>query len=300
MSDADGVEVKVSNSNSNSWKLLDFTVGRSLGHGKFGNVYLARENATQRMCALKVIHKNGSATADMIRAEIENHTRALGCENILDLYGYFEDEKRTFMVLEYANGGEVFERLVRQKRFDEETAAKYIQAVVSGLTHCHANGVVHRDIKPENLLLCGGDDCLLKIADFGWSAHMPLVDDSRKRRKRRRSVCGTLDYMSPEMAFDEEYDDKVDVWAVGILLYEFLYGKPPFEASSTSETMKRIRGCVLEFPTHVEVSEEARDLISRILKKDPNERLTLSEILQHPWLLAHFHRKPDQSAPAVN
>jgi serine/threonine protein kinase len=132
--------------------------------------------------------------------------------------------------------------------------------------------VIHRDIKPENLLLDGKGD--VKIADFGWSVHAP--------NKRRTTLCGTLDYLPPEMIEGKEHDTGVDLWCLGILCYEFLVGQPPFMAEQNNETFRRIRNVELVFPEHV--SLEARDLISKLLVKESTGRLGLAQVLEHKWI----------------
>ncbi|KAH8023539.1 hypothetical protein HPB51_014788 [Rhipicephalus microplus] len=165
---------------SPEWRLQDFEIGRPLGKGKFGNVYLAREKKSKFVIALK-----------------------------------------------------------------------YIYQVCNALRYCHSKKVIHRDIKPENILI--GANGMLKIADFGWSVHAPS--------SRRATMCGTMDYLPPEMIENNVYDEKVDLWAIGILIYEFLVGRPPFEAKTAAETYDRIRRVDLRFPAHL--SDDAKDLISR-------------------------------------
>merc|ERR1711970_666287 len=115
-------------------------------------------------------------------------------------------------------------------KFDEKRTAKYIRQMSAALAYCHTKKVIHRDIKPENLLLDMKGD--LKIADFGWSVHAPT--------SRRATMCGTLDYLPPEMIEGHAHDEKVDLWSLGVLTYEFLVGKPPFEAENNNETYRRI------------------------------------------------------------
>jgi aurora kinase len=138
--------------------------------------------------------------------------------------------------------------------------------------YCHKKHVIHRDIKPENLLI--GIKGELKIADFGWSVHAP--------NSRRQTLCGTLDYLPPEMVEGRDHDHAVDVWSLGVLAYEFLCGVPPFEAEGHSETYKRILRVDLKFPAHV--SADAQDMIASLLVKEPRNRLSLSKLLEHPWI----------------
>ncbi|XP_035233677.1 aurora kinase A-like, partial [Stegodyphus dumicola] len=257
------------------WTLDDFDIGKPLGKGKFGNVYLARERKSKFVVALKVLFKSqlqSHGVEHQLRREIEIQSH-LRHPNILRLYGYFYDESRVYLVLEYAPGGELYKVLQQCKRFDEKTAATYMAKISQALKYCHSKKIIHRDIKPENLLL--GANGELKIADFGWSVHAPS--------SRRTTMCGTLDYLAPEMLDNKTYDEKVDLWCLGVLCYEFLVGKPPFEADSVTSTYSLIRRVVLKFPHFVSIG--AQDFICRLLRKNPAERMSTDDVLQHPWLL---------------
>eukprot|EP00002_Diphylleia_rotans_P026179 TRINITY_DN5207_c0_g2_i1.p1 TRINITY_DN5207_c0_g2~~TRINITY_DN5207_c0_g2_i1.p1 ORF type:complete len:530 (-),score=112.49 TRINITY_DN5207_c0_g2_i1:283-1872(-) len=258
------------------WQLSDFDIGKSLGHGRFGNVYLAREKRSKFILALKVLFKEQLVTCNVekqLRREIEIQAH-LRHPNILRLYGYFYDSKRVYLILEYASKGELYKELRRCGKFSEARSAEYIQSLASALKYCHDKHVIHRDIKPENLLL--GAKGELKIADFGWSVHAP--------NSRRRTFCGTVDYMPPEIIKKEPYDEKVDLWSLGVLTYEFLVGRPPFETASFNSTYDRICRVAYEFPEHV--SADARDLISKLLVREPSSRLPLGDVLNHPWIVA--------------
>ncbi|KAJ1869039.1 spindle assembly checkpoint kinase [Coemansia sp. RSA 1722] len=266
------------------WSLSDFDIGRVLGKGKFGRAYLAREKNTGFICALKVLFKaelQESKIEKQLRREVEIQTH-LRHPHILRLYGYFHDEKRVYLILEYASEGEMYKLLQRRNMFSEPMAAKYIAQMASALEYLHAKHVIHRDIKPENLLLNANGD--LKIADFGWSVHAP--------NSRRRTLCGTLDYLPPEMVEGRDHNASVDLWSLGVLMYEFLVGVPPFEdLKSHKATYRRIARVDLHIPPYV--SAEASDLITRLLQYDGARRLPLNEVLQHPWILKHI---PDPRA----
>jgi aurora kinase len=262
---------------SRKWQLSDFDIGKPLGRGKFGNVYLAREKKSKYIVALKVLYKSQLQKAcveHQLRREIEIQSH-LRHPNILRLYGYFYDPKRVYLILEYAAKGELYKELQDGGRFSERRTAGYIAQLTRALAYCHAKHVIHRDIKPENLLL--GLRGELKIADFGWSVHAPNA--------RRTTLCGTLDYLPPEMIEGRDHDHTVDIWCLGVLCYEFLVGHPPFEAEGHSETYRRISKVDLRFP--VGVSPGAQDLITRLLVHDPKKRLPLEQVLQHAWIVSH-------------
>jgi serine/threonine protein kinase len=236
------------------WKMTDFDIGKPLGKGKFGNVYLAREKQSKYVVALKVLFKkqlHDHGVEHQLRREIEIQSH-LRHPNILRLYGYFYDATRVYLILEFAAKGELYGYLKQSVRFPEDRSAFYVEQLTHALVYCHRKHVIHRDIKPENLLLDHRGN--LKIADFGWSVHAPSL--------RRKTLCGTLDYLPPEMVEGQPHDANVDIWSLGVLAYEFLVGNPPFEAQSHTDTYKRIAKVDLKFPSHV--SANARDLISKV------------------------------------
>lgn len=261
------------------WSLDDFDIGKPLGKGKFGNVYLAREKKSKYIVALKVLFKSQlekNHVEHQLRREIEIQSH-LRHPHILRLFGYFYDSTRVYLILEYAPKGELYKELNKSGRFDEKTSSNYIRQLAQALKYCHSKKVIHRDIKPENLLLTHKGD--LKIADFGWSVHAPS--------SRRTTLCGTLDYLPPEMIEGRAHDEKVDLWSLGVLCYEFLVGKPPFEADGHRETYRKISRVELQFPSYV--SDGARDLIAKLLMHDPSKRLPLSGVLAHPWIRNNAH-----------
>ncbi|OAD57158.1 Aurora kinase A-A [Eufriesea mexicana] len=202
--------------------------------------------------------------------------------NILKMYGYFHDDKRVYLILEYAPNGELFKELNAQpgKRFNEIRTATYISQLADALKYCHSKNVIHRDIKPENLLL--GIKGELKMADFGWSVHAPS--------SRRNTLCGTLDYLPPEMVVGKTHDHTVDLWGLGVLCYECLVGTPPFLATTYEETYLKIKKAQYKFPDFI--SEDARNLISKLLVVDPGQRLPLKDVLTHPWIVQNRTTEP--------
>ncbi|XP_044138805.1 aurora kinase B-like [Bufo gargarizans] len=263
-----------------NFTINDFDIGRPLGKGKFGNVYLARDKQTKFIMALKVLFKSQlekEAVEHQLRREIEIQSH-LRHPNILRMYNYFHDRKRIYLMLEFAPRGELYRELQKYGRFDEQRSATFIEELADALNYCHERKVIHRDIKPENLLM--GFKGELKIADFGWSVHAPSL--------RRRTMCGTLDYLPPEMIEGRIHDEKVDLWCAGVLCYEFLVGVPPFENRSPTETHRRIVKVDLQFPSFL--SEGSKDLISKLLRYVPAQRLSLKGVMEHPWVKANSRR----------
>jgi len=241
---------------SKQFHLGMFEIGKPLGKGKFGRVYLAREKSTGFVCALKVLHKSElqqGKVEKQVRREIEIQSN-LAHPNILRMYGHFHDSKRIFLILEFAGQGELYKHLRREQKFPEWKAAQYIAQMAAALKYLHKKHVIHRDIKPENILV--GIHGEIKISDFGWSVHAP--------NNRRQTMCGTLDYLPPEMLRGRDgnwYDEKVDLWSLGVLMYEFLVGEAPFEDTQVM-TQKRITRCDMSIPAFV--SPEAKDLIKKV------------------------------------
>lgn len=260
-----------------NWTLRDFEIGRKLGSGKFGNVYLARERRHKFLVALKVLQKSQLVKAGVehqLRREVEIQSH-LRHRNVLRLYGYFHDAKRIYLILEFAMKGELYRDLVKRGSFSEQRAARYIKQLAHALHYCHSKHVIHRDIKPENLLI--GHGGLIKIADFGWSVHAPS--------SRRKTLCGTLDYLPPEMIAGREHDASVDIWSLGVLAYELIVGSPPFEAEGHNQTYQRISKVDLHFP--VGISAEARSFVKALLRKEAKDRMPLSAVPGHAWIERH-------------
>jgi len=178
--------------------------------------------------ALKTLYKS-----ELVENRVEKQTRReieiqqnLRHPNILRLYGYFHDEKRIFLMLEFAGKGELYKQLSKGY-FSERRSSRYIDQMADALIYLHGKHVMHRDIKPENILI--GINGELKIGDFGWSVHAPS--------NRRKTMCGTLQYLPPEMVNGKEYTEKVDIWALGVLTFEFTCGFEPFEGRTQASEL---------------------------------------------------------------
>ncbi|ENN81411.1 aurora kinase B-like [Dendroctonus ponderosae] len=265
------------NNTEYKWTLDDFELGNRLGRGKFGRVYMARERSTGFIVALKTlmkveIAKNRVEKQVMREIEIQSHLRH---PNILQMLAWFHDSHRIYFVLEFAGKGELYGHLRsgHHERFNEHLAAKYLYQVTDAVNYCHNNHVIHRDIKPENLLLTITGD--IKLADFGWSVHSPSL--------KRTTMCGTLDYLPPEMVRGQNYKQYVDHWCLGVLLYEFLHGSPPFESKKQEETYERITKLDMKFGSHI--SPGAADLISKLVVIKSDRRMNLTDVMNHPWVV---------------
>lgn len=247
---------------------------KPLGKGEFSQVYLARGPVCNRVIALKVLSKDENPLI-YVGEEIQIQTNLPYHRNIIQMHNYFADRDCIYLVMEFASGGSLY----KQKRpFSAATSARYISEVCSGLIHCHQHRVMHRDIKMENIML--GCDGGLKIIDFGFAKS---IDD------HNNTFCGTPFYQAPEMLSatrdGPKYDERIDIWAIGVLLYEFLAYATPFRGNTDDEVWKSILNLEICWPEEGVFSEIARDLISRLLVKVPSERISLDDVLTHDFLL---------------
>ncbi|CDW72221.1 protein kinase domain containing protein [Stylonychia lemnae] len=192
---------------------------------------------------------------------------------VIQLYEIIETDKELFMVMEYSSGGELFEYIVQHQRLSEKQACKFYQELISGIEYLHKSGVCHRDLKPENLLL--DFDKTLKIVDFGLS-------NLYERAETLKTACGSPCYAAPEMIAGKRYNGlQTDIWSSGVVLFAMVCGYLPFEDPKTSNLYKKILNADYQIPKFV--SNDGRDLITKILNTDPEERFTIADIRAHPW-----------------
>lgn len=256
----------------------DFELGKPLGTGRFGQVWLAKHREKGYVVAIKMMQMSeikSDCDVKNLRREAEVHL-SLDHPNILKMYGYFYDSLKLYYILEYAGKGDVWKFLRQCSHFPESRASDYIRQVCMALSYMHSRSIIHRDIKPENILI--GCDDNLKLADFGWSVY--------NNDKKRNTFCGTAEYLPPEMCREDVYDFNADIWCVGILCFEFCTGSTPFAGKNTLRaTKQKILTCELEFPPYL--SEECTDFISRCCRKDPAQRISLEEAMKHPFVAKH-------------
>jgi len=279
------------------YELEDFqTVGSRLGGGTFGEVTKVLHISTGSIFALKTICKQKVTDQGML-GYLEREVKSqflVKHPNIIELHSCFEDSESTYLLLEFAAGGSLFGLLRKHGRLEEPKAATHFAGIASALGHLHARGFIHRDVKPENILMCEGGAA--KLADFGWCAELSSQEDSTPRL----TFCGTWDYLSPEMVNSEPHDHRVDVWALGILLYEMLANIPPFRESRRAKAIQRITNVDLRLPDFF--SPGACDLVGKLLVKEKEGRVDIPTALEHEWARQsskpHVPERPAAAAPS--
>ncbi|KEH35656.1 putative protein kinase CAMK-OST1L family [Medicago truncatula] len=268
---------------------------KDLGSGNFGVAKLMRNKVTKELVAMKYIER-GSKIDENVAREIMNH-RSLRHPNIIRFKEVVLTPTHLAIVMEYAAGGELFERICNAGRFSEDEARYFFQQLISGVHFCHTMQICHRDLKLENTLLDGSPAPRLKICDFGYSKSSLL-------HSRPKSTVGTPAYIAPEVLSRREYDGKMaDVWSCGVTLYVMLVGAYPFEdqddPKNFRKTIQRIMAIQYKIPDYVHISQDCRHLISRIFVANPLRRITIKEIKSHPWFLKNLPRELTESAQAM-
>lgn len=268
-----------------------YDMGRVLGQGTFAKVHHARNRQTGESVAIKVIDKEKIVKIGLIEQMNREISvmRLVPHPNVVRIYEVMATRAKIYMVMEYARGGELFNKVARG-RLKEEAARRYFQQLIAAVDFCHSRGVYHRDLKPENLLLDGSRN--LKVSDFGLSA----LEESKREDGLLYTTCGTPAYVAPEVIHRKGYDGaKADVWSCGVILYVLLAGFLPFRDSNLMKLYRKIiKGdfrCPTWFPPQV------RKLLSRILDPNPNTRITLSRIMEDRWFREGFWEQIQNKFP---
>ena len=250
---------------------------KSIGKGGFGSVWKVRHKITKQIFAIKVINKESIVKQKMVEQtnrEIEIMYK-LDHPHIIKLYSHFEDDEDFCLIMQIASKGQLYSIIKRLKRLDQRTAAQYMREVISAIKYLHTRNppIIHRDIKPENILLDQEGRC--KLADFGWS-NFDVGD------KFRDTYCGTPEYLAPEMITKSGHNESVDIWALGVLLFEMLTGRTPFNFTGDRiQLFNNIK--TLRIVWTDDFPQLAKDLVGKILRLNPKDRLTLDEIINHQW-----------------
>uniref|UniRef100_A0A8C2G1T8 Serine/threonine-protein kinase PLK n=1 Tax=Cyprinus carpio TaxID=7962 RepID=A0A8C2G1T8_CYPCA len=254
--------------------------GKVLGKGGFAKCYEFTDLSTGKMYAAKIIpHTRVSKPhqREKIDREIELH-RALHHKHIVHFYNHFEDKDNIYILLEYCSRRSLAHILKARKVLTEPEVRYYLRQIVSGLKYLHEQEILHRDLKLGNLFI--NESMELKVGDFGLAAKLEPVEN------RRRTVCGTPNYLSPEVLNMQGHGCESDVWALGCVMYTMLLGRPPFETTFFKETYRCIREARYSMPSSL--SAQAKHLISSMLAKNPMHRPHLDDILRHDFFCQGF------------
>ncbi|KAI3749821.1 hypothetical protein L2E82_20437 [Cichorium intybus] len=254
-----------------------YELGRLLGQGTFAKVYYGRNTKTGQGVAIKVIDKEKVLKVgliEQIKREI-SIMRLVKHPNILELYEVMATKTKIYFALEYAKGGELFDK-VSKGRLKEHIARRYFQQLITAVDFCHSRGVYHRDLKPENLLLDENDN--LKVSDFGLSA----LAESKHQDGLLHTTCGTPAYVAPEVINRKGYNgDKVDIWSCGVILFVLLTGYLPFHDSNLMEMYRKIGKADFKCPNWF--SPDVKRLLTRMLEPNPTYRITIAKVKENPW-----------------
>ncbi|CAK9164717.1 unnamed protein product [Ilex paraguariensis] len=257
-----------------------YDLGRELGRGEFGITYLCTDVDTGEKFACKSISKKKLRTAvdiEDVRREVEIMRHLPKHPNIVSLKDTYEDDNAVHIVMELCEGGELFDRIVARGHYTERAAAAVMRTIVEVVQMCHRHGVMHRDLKPENFLFGNKKETApLKAIDFGLSVFF-------KPGQRFTEIVGSPYYMAPEV-LKRNYGPEVDVWSAGVILYILLCGVPPFWAETEQGVAQAIIRSVIDFKRDPwpKVSDNAKDLVKKMLDPDPKSRLTAQEVLVFP------------------
>lgn len=260
------------------YTLTDFTLQRTLGTGSFGRVHLVQSNHNQRYYAIKVLKK--AQVVKMKQVEHTNDERRMlqKCKHafLVTMWGTFQDSKNLYMVMDFVEGGELFSLLRKSQRFPNPVAKFYAAEVTLALDYLHSQHIIYRDLKPENLLLDRHGH--LKITDFGFAKEVPDIT---------WTLCGTPDYLAPEVVASKGYNKSVDWWSLGILIFEMLCGFTPFwDGGSPMKIYENILKGRVKYPPYIH--PDAQDLLERLITPDLTKRLGnlhggSKDVMQHAW-----------------
>lgn len=273
-------------------ELSDYCIGKRLSNdGAFSVVHIAKHFETREYSVVKIMDIRDLKEAHMykqIKLEIDIQTR-LNHKNIVKVVDKFQDDNYIYLFLEYMMKGDLFDLVYNlyDEPCDEDEAKRYIYDIAKGIQCLHENGIIHRDVKMENCLVDEYDR--VKISDFGWSVDKKVNykrDEMRPNRGMElKMISGTKECMAPECMRGDDYDEKIDIWGLGIIMYELLTLDMPFKKmliNNDNLFKKVVAKSKIKYPKHI--SEEAKDLMQRMFENDPRKRASIDEILQHPWL----------------
>ncbi|GAB2277621.1 hypothetical protein Dimus_012329 [Dionaea muscipula] len=263
----------------------DYQLYDEIGRGRFGVVYrcFSAASSDEDFYAVKSIDKRlllDSTDRECLDKEPKILQLLSPHPNVLQIYGLYESDSHLLIVTDLCESSTLYDRIIRHKIFSEPDAATVFVQLMEAIAHCHRHGVAHRDIKPDNVLFDSWNR--LKLCDFGSAEWFGA------EKRTMRGVVGTPYYVAPEVLSGRDYNEKVDVWSAGVILYIMLGGVPPFIGDTVEETFQAVLRANLRFPTRIfrSVSPAAKDLLRNMLCKDVSRRFSAEQVLRHPWVLS--------------
>eukprot|EP00762_Andalucia_godoyi_P003133 ANDGO_01079.mRNA.1 putative serine/threonine-protein kinase DDB_G0277165 len=257
-----------------------YILGPTLGTGSMGKVKLGTHGETGQKVAIKILRKDMLTRNPLLRRKVEREIavmKLMDHPNVLLLYDVLQSTRYLYLILEHAPNGEMFHFLRQEGKLDSKRAFHFFRQIINGLEYCHQRLICHRDLKPENLLLDANTN--VKIADFGMANMM-------REGEFMETSCGSPHYASPEVVRGDRYNGMLsDVWSAGVILYALVFGRLPFDDSggSLQKILLKVKKGDFSFPKDVQVDSEVKDLISMMLRVDPEQRIKVAEIKRHPW-----------------
>ena len=264
----------------------EYLLGETLGQGAFGTVRKAIHKLTQQERAIKILKKRQQDERKLF-LEV-NILSKLAHPNIMEIYEFYEDKANFYIVSELCKGGELFDKMTEKGTFKEAEACPIMLQLVSAICYSHSNNIVHRDLKPENIMLDKvGKSPIIKLIDWGGARYF-------SKNKKMTTIKGTPYYIAPEV-IGEVYDEKCDIWSLGVIFYVLLCGYPPFNGDTDVEIIQNVQKGKFCFPEEEWgiISSEAKDLIKKMLTYEPSKRISAKEVLLHPWF-SHYEEKIKQ------
>lgn len=260
----------------------NYTLGKMIGSGTFSVVREAIHKPTGQKYAIKCIKREGLTAEDLEALKTEVAIlKEMNHPNIMILHDFFQEEKYYYLVTEFMAGGELFDRIVEKSYYSEREARDLVKLLLEAIKYCHDSDIVHRDLKPENLLLTSkDDDASIKLADFGFAKKVEIDGEGLV------TACGTPGYVAPEILEGHSYGKSVDIWSIGVITYILLCGYPPFHDDNHNALFRKIKKGKFQYdaPYWDHVSEEAKDLINKMLVVNPADRWNAGQLLDHKWI----------------
>ncbi|XP_032597665.1 serine/threonine-protein kinase ULK3 isoform X1 [Drosophila grimshawi] len=261
-------------------RITDYEILEKLGVGSYATVYKARHKKQRTYHAIKYVEMStlSQSSRDNLITEIRL-LRDLKHKYIVTLQDFFWDDKNIYIVLEYCNAGNLSAFIRTKKALPESTCRYFLRQLTAAVQYMRSNDISHFDLKPQNLLLTRhANHVTLKVADFGFAQHLKLGEINQQLK-------GSPLYMAPEIVRKHQYDAKADLWSVGVILYECLFGKAPYSSRTIEELLMRIRKAEpIVLPPHARISNECHDLLRRLLAHEPAERISFADFFEHPFL----------------